>query len=327
MSAGRELTYAESIREALFQEMKRDNSVLIMGEDVGFEDGAFRVTAGLLKEFGPERVIDTPVSEAGVVGAGIAAAIFGMRPVVEVMFADFAFLAADQICNQAAKLRYMSGGQLKIPVVVRFAMGGGLSAAAQHSQCLYSIFAHIPGLKIVVPSNSYDAKGLLISSIRDDNPVLFFEHKALYDKKLGHVPEEPYGIPFGKADIKKKGSDVTVVATAMMVQRALEAAQMLEREGISLEVLDPRTIVPLDKDAIIDSVRRTGRLAVVDEDYARCGFAAEICAIISEEAVDFLEAPARRITTPDVPIPFSPVLENAVLPNVDKIIRAVREIV
>jgi len=322
----RELTFAQAIREGIYQELKRDDRVFVMGEDVGFEDGAFRVTSGFLKEFGSERIRDTPISENGFIGAGVAAAILGMRPVVELMFADFTGVAMDQIYNQAGKLRYMSGGQVKVPLVIRMAMGGGLSAAAQHSQCLYSIFAHVPGLKIVVPSNSYDAKGLIISSIRTDDPVMFFEHKALYDTKLGIVPEEPYEIPLGKADLKRNGSDVTVVATAMMVHRALDAAEQLQKEGVSVEVVDPRTLVPLDKTAIFDSVKKTGRVVIVDEDYERCGFAAEVAALISQYGFDLLDAPIIRVATRNVPIPFNPALEDCVIPNSERIKDAIRAV-
>jgi pyruvate dehydrogenase E1 component beta subunit len=297
-----------------------------MGEDIGFEDGAFGVTSGFLKEFGRDRVIDTPISEAGFVGAGMATAILGMKPVVEVMFADFTGVAMDQILNHVAKLRYLSGGQLTIPMVIRTAMGGGLSAGAHHSQCLYSTFAHFPGLKVVVPSDSYDAKGLMIASIRANDPVMFFEHKALYEKRFGHVPEEPYELPLGKAQIKREGKDITVIATAMMVHRAAEAADELERDGISLEIVDPRTVVPLDEGTILDSVKKTGRAIVVDEDYERCGFAAEVAAVISDKAFGFLDAPIKRIATPNVPIPFSSVLESAVLPCKEKIVQVAREI-
>ncbi len=324
--SSRELTFAEAIREGIYQELKRDDRVFVMGEDVGFEDGAFRVTSGFLKEFGHERIRDTPISENGFVGAGVAAAILGMRPVVELMFADFTGVAMDQIYNQAGKLRYMSGGQVKVPLVIRMAMGGGLSAAAQHSQCLYSIFAHVPGLKIVVPSNSYDAKGLIISSIRADDPVMFFEHKALYDKKLGMVPDESYEIPLGKADVKRNGNDVTVVATAMMVHRALEAAEQLQKEGVSVEVIDPRTLVPLDRTAIFSSVKKTGRIVIVDEDYERCGFAAEVSALIAEHGFDLLDAPIIRVATRNVPIPFNPALEDAVIPNSERIKNAINEV-
>jgi len=323
----RELTLSAAIREAIFQEMKRDDRVFVMGENIGMAGGEFRVTDGFYEEFGQERVRDTPLAEAGFVGAGVGAAMIGMKPVVDCNFSDFVTIAMDQIVNQAAKLRYMSGGQVKIPVIVRMAMGAFNSSAAHHSQCLYSMVAHIPGLKVVVPSTSYDAKGLMISSIRGDDPVLFFEHKALYFEKFGHVPEEPYEVPLGKAEVKRKGEDVTIVATALMVRRALAAAEQLDHANISLEILDPRTIVPLDKATIIDSVRKTGRLVVVDEDYERCGFASEIAAIVAEEAFDLLDAPIRRVATPNTPIPFSPILENAVIPSVERIVKTVREIV
>jgi len=324
MDSKRELTFAEAIREGIYQELKRDERVFVMGEDVGFEDGAFRVTSGFLKEFGRERVRDTPISEAGFLGAGVASAILGMKPVVELMFADFTGVAMDQIYNQAGKLRYMSGGQIKIPLVIRMAMGGGLSAAAQHSQCLYSLFAHVPGLKVVVPSTSYDAKGLIISSIRADDPIMFFEHKALYDRKLGAVPEESYEVPFGKADVKRKGDDVTIVATAMMIHRSLEAAEQLQKDGVSAEVVDPRTIVPLDKAAILGSVKKTGRVVIVDEDYERCGFSAEVSALIADDGFDLLDAPIKRVATRNVPIPYSPSLEAAVLPSVQRVKAAVK---
>lgn len=322
----RELTFAEALNEALRQEMERDPTVIVMGEDVGVYGGIFGVTKDLIKRFGPERVIDTPISEAGFIGAGVGAAATGLRPVVELMFVDFFGVAMDQIYNQAAKMRYMFGGKIKVPITIRTTIGAGLSAAAQHSQVLYSIFAHVPGLKVVVPSTPYDAKGLLITAIRDDDPVMFFEHKMLYGMK-GPVPEEPYTIPFGQADVKREGSDVTIVATALMVHKALEAADLLAKEGVSAEVVDPRTIVPLDKEAIFKSVRKTGRLVVVDEDYDRCGFAAWIAAIVADEAFEYLDAPIKRVTTPTVPIPFSPVLERHILPDAEKIVKAVKAVV
>lgn len=322
----RELTFAEALNEALRQEMERDPTVIVMGEDVGVYGGIFGVTKDLIKKFGPERVIDTPISEAGFIGAGVGAAATGLRPVVELMFVDFFGVAMDQIYNQAAKMRYMFGGKIKVPITIRTTIGAGLSAAAQHSQVLYSIFAHVPGLKVVVPSTPYDAKGLLITAIRDDDPVMFFEHKMLYGMK-GPVPEEPYTIPFGQADVKREGSDVTIVATALMVHKALEAADLLAKEGVSAEVVDPRTIVPLDKEAILKSVRKTGRLVVVDEDYDRCGFAAWIAAIVADEAFEYLDAPIKRVTTPTVPIPFSPVLERYILPDAEKIVKAVKAVV
>lgn len=322
----REITFLEALNEALRQEMERDPTVIIMGEDVGVYGGVFGVTKGLLEKFGFERVIDTPISEAGFIGATIGAAATGLRPVVELMFVDFFGVAMDQIYNQAAKMRYMFGGKIKVPITIRTTIGGGLSAAAQHSQVLYSIFAHVPGLKVVVPSTPYDAKGLLISSIRDDNPVMFFEHKLLYPIK-GPVPIEPYTIPLGKADIKREGTDVTIIGLALTIHQALEAADILAKEGVSAEVIDPRTIVPFDKEAILKSVRKTGRVVIVDEDYDRCGFASWVAAVIADEAFEYLDAPVKRVTTPNVPIPFSPPLEKHVLPNTEKIVKAVRAVV
>ena len=321
----REITFLEALNEALAQEMERNPNIIVMGEDVGVYGGVFGVTKGLYQKFGPDRVIDTPISEAGFIGAAIGAAAVGLKPVVELMFVDFFGVAMDQIYNQAAKMRYMSGGKLKVPIVIRTTIGAGLSAAAQHSQVLYSIFAHVPGLKIVVPSTPYDAKGLLIQALRDEDPVMFFEHKLLYGVR-GPVPEEPYTIPFGKADVKREGTDVTIVALALMVHKALEAAEILKKEGISAEVIDPRTIVPLDKETILKSVRKTGRLVIVDEDYDRCGFASWIAAIAADEAFEYLNAPIKRVTTPTVPIPFSPVLERHILPDTDKIVKAVKSI-
>jgi pyruvate dehydrogenase E1 component beta subunit len=319
----REISFLEALNEALRQEMERDPTVIVMGEDVGVYGGVFGVTKGLLEKFGFERVIDTPISEAGFIGAAVGAAATGLRPVVELMFVDFFGVSMDQIYNQAAKMRYMFGGKIKVPITIRTTIGGGLSAAAQHSQVLYSIFAHVPGLKVVAPSTPYDAKGLLISSIRDDNPVMFFEHKLLYPIK-GPVPEEPYTIPLGKADVKREGSDVTVIGLALTVHQALEAANILAKEGISVEVVDPRTIVPFDKEAILKSVRKTGRVVIVDEDYDRCGFASWVAAIIADEALEYLNAPIKRITTPNVPIPFSPPLEKYILPSTEKIVRVVK---
>lgn len=321
----RKITFTEAINEALRQEMERDPSVILMGEDIGVYGGAFGVTKGLIQKFGPDRVIDTPISEAGFIGAAVGAALAGLRPVVELMFVDFFGVAMDQIYNQMAKLRYMSGGQLKVPVTLRAPIGAGISAAAQHSQTLYSIFAHVPGLKVVVPSTPYDAKGLLISSIRDDNPVIFLEHKVLYGLK-GEVPEEEYTIPLGKADIKREGDDVTVIGLARTVWHALDAAEQLSKEGISIEVIDPRTIVPFDKETILKSVKKTGRVVIVDEDYDRCGFASWVASIIADEAFEYLDAPIKRITTPNVPIPFSPPLEQYILPDAKKIINTVKSI-
>jgi pyruvate dehydrogenase E1 component beta subunit len=321
----REIFYVEAIREALREEMRRDESVFLMGEDLRVWGGPFGQTKGLWDEFGDKRVLDTPISEAVLVGAGTGAASLGLRPVVELMYLDFFGVAGDQISNQAPKLRYMFGGRIKVPMVVRTVTGAGMSAAAHHSSSSYSMIAHIPGWKCVIPSTAYDAKGLLKTAVRDDDPVMYFEHKMLFNKK-GEVPEEEYTIPFGKASIKRKGKDVTVVALSLMVHKALKAAEKLAQEGIDVEVIDPRTIVPLDKETIIDSVRKTGRLVVVDEDYERCGFSSEISAIVTEQAFDSLSAPIMRVAAPTVPIPFSPVLEDTVIPNEERIIKTVREV-
>jgi pyruvate dehydrogenase E1 component beta subunit len=327
----RELTFKEAITEALMQEMERNEKVFLMGEDlqVFYGGGPFGVTPAekFVKKFGPERVIDTPISEAGFIGAAAAAAATGLHPVVELMFVDFFGVCMDQIYNQAAKMRYMFGGQAKVPMVIRTVIGGGFGFAAHHSQCLYSIFAHVPGLKIVIPSTPYDAKGLLASAIRDEDPVMVFEHKGLYSSAKGPVPEEPYVIPFGKADIKREGKHVTVVATSLMVHKAINAAQKLEKEGISLEIVDPRTIVPLDKKTILESVKKTSKLVIVDEDYERCGFASEIAAMVAEEGLFYLDSPIRRVATPNVPIPYSPALEKVVIPDEDRIIKTVKQIV
>ncbi len=320
----REILLVEAIREALSEEMRRDESVFLMGEDLRIWGAPLGQTKGLWDEFGDKRVLDTPISEAGFVGAGAGAASLGLRPVVELMFIDFFGVAGDQIFNQAPKLRYMFGGRMKVPMVLRTVIGAGMSAAAHHSSSAYSIIAHIPGWKCVIPSTAYDAKGLLKTAIRDDDPVMYFEHKMLLNVK-GEVPEEEYTIPFGEASIKRKGKDVTVVALAWMVHKALKAAEKLSEKGIDVEVIDPRTIVPLDKKTIIDSVRKTGKLVAVDEDYERCGFSSEISAMVTEEAFDSLTAPIMRVATPTVPIPFSPVLEDAVIPNEDRIIKTVRE--
>jgi pyruvate dehydrogenase E1 component beta subunit len=326
----RQLSFKEAITEALMQEMERDETVFLMGEDLGvfYGGGPFGVTPTekFLKKFGQERVRDTPISESAFIGAAATAATTGLRPVVELMFVDFFGVCMDQIYNQAAKMRYMFGGQAKVPMVIRTVIGAGFSFAAHHSQCLYSIFAHVPGLKVVVPSTPYDAKGLLIEAIRDDDPVIFCEHKSLYNAVKGPVPEEPYTIPFGKAKIVKEGTDATVVATALMVHKALSAASILEKDGISIEIIDPRTIVPLDKQAILDSVKKTSKLVVVDEDYERCGFAAEVASIVAEEGLYYLDAPIKRIATPNVPIPYSPVLEKAIIPDEEKIVKAVKQI-
>lgn len=326
MAMVREITFAEALNEALDYEMSKDPKVVVMGEDVGQYGGIFGVTKGLLEKYGGERVRDTPIAESGFIGTGVGAAASGLlRPVVELMFIDFLGVAYDQIYNQAAKIRYMFGGKAKIPIVIRTVSGAGASAAAQHSQSLHALFVHVPGLKVVYPSTPYDAKGLLISSIEDDDPVIFIEHKMLYGVK-GPVPGEPYSIPLGEADVKKEGKDVTVVATALMVHRALEVAKKLEEEGISVEVIDPRTLVPLDEETILNSIKKTGKLVVVDEAYPRCSFATDIAALAVNKAFDRLKAPVKLVTAPATPVPFSPALEKEWIPSTEKIEKAIREI-
>jgi len=323
----RQITYRDALREALREEMLRDKSVFLLGEDVGrYWKGAFNVTKGLAEEFGDERVRDTPISESAIIGVAAGAAITGMRPIAEIMFGDLSALAMDQIANQVAKLRYMFGGQAKVPVVIRTPFGAGVNIAAHHSQSLEAWFMHVPGLKTAMPSTPYDAKGLLKTAIRDDDPVMFFEHKLLYPIE-GAVPEEEYTIPFGVADVKREGGDVTIVATLYMVHKALAAAETLSKQGIDAEVIDPRTLVPLDKQAIVDSVKKTGRIAIVTEDCKTAGVSAEIAAIVAEGALDYLDAPIKRIAELDTPIPFSPPLEQFVIPDEKRIIKAVKEIV
>src|SRR5215470_7369916 len=328
-------TYRQAINEALRQEMERDPRVIIMGEDVsggsgspGEQDawgGPLGVTKGLYSKFGPKRVIDTPISESAFIGAAVGAATAGLRPVAELMFVDFMGVCFDQIFNQAAKFRYMFGGKATTPVVIRCMIGGGIRAAAQHSQCLYNVFTHIPGLKCVIPSSPYEAKGLLIQSIRDDDPVMFFEHKMLYDVEE-EVPEGAYTIPFGEANVLREGRDVTIVALGRMVSQSMQAAQTLAKERIECEVIDPRTSSPLDTDTILESVERTGRLVVVDESNPRCSMATDIAALAAEKAFKSLKAPIKLVTAPHTPVPFSPVLEDSYLPNADKIAAAAREI-
>ncbi len=323
----REITLVEALREALREEMLRDKHVFLMGEDIGrFWGGAYRVTKGLAEEFEEARVRDTPISESAIVGAAVGAAITGMRPVVEIMFSDLTTLILDQAGNQAAKLRYMFGGQTKVPMVIRTPIGAGASMAAQHSQSPEAWFMHVPGLKVAIPSTPYDAKGLLKTAIRDDNPVVFFEHKLLYSTK-GPVPEEDYLIPFGTADIKREGKDVTIVATMLMVHKALAAAKDMSAQGVSIEVVDPRTLTPLDKQTIISSVKKTGRVVIATEDCKTAGTSAEIAAVIAEEALDYLDAPIRRVAMPDTPVPFSPPMEQFIIPNEKSIIKAVKEII
>ena len=312
--AVRELTYGEAVREALAEEMRRDPRVFLIGEDVAEAGHPFKVLTGLVEEFGKDRVIDTPISEPGYAGIGVGAAMTGMRPVVDVMFGDFITLAMDQIVNQAAKVHYMSGGKLKVPIVFRTTLGATRRSAAQHSQSLHAWVSHIPGLKVALPSTPYEAKGLMKTAIRDDSPVVIFEDKMMYRVK-GPVPAEEYTVPFGVADIKRAGTDITIVATSSMVQVALAAAALLEEVGISAEVIDPRTTFPLDKPALIDSAKKTSRVIVVDEGYERYGVTAEIAAVIAEGAFYHLDAPVKRIGAMDVPVPFSPVLEDLTVPS------------
>ncbi len=311
---GRILTYGDAIREALAEEMRRDERVFILGEDVAEAGTPCKVLSGLVDEFGKERVMDTPISEAGITGLAVGAAMTGMRPVVDIMFGDFITLTMDQMVNQAAKVHYMSGGKLKVPMVMRTTLGATRRSAAQHSQSLHAWFSHIPGLKVVIPATPYDAKGLLKTAIRDDNPVAFFEDKMMYTLK-GPVPEGEYVIPLGVADIKRAGNDITLVATSSMVQVALSAAKLLEGLGISAEVIDPRTTFPLDKQTLIDSAKKTSRALVIDEGYERYGVTAEIASVIAEGAFYYLDAPVKRMGAMDVPVPFSPPLEDATVPT------------
>ena len=322
----REITYAEAIAETLRTEMRLDPRVFVMGEDVGNFGGLFGGTKGLLQEFGSERVRDTPISEAALIGAGVGAALTGMRPMVEIQFVDFTACAMDQIVNQAAKIRFMLGGKANVPLVIRTPYGSGLKLASQHSQSLEAWFVHTPGLLVAMPSTPYDVKGLLVTALRDPNPVVFLEHKLLYPTR-GPVPEEQYTIPFGRAEIKRAGTDVTIVATGLMVSKSLAAADLLAAEGIGAEVVDPRTLVPLDKATIIESVKKTGRLVVVHEAVKRCGFGAEIAGIIAEEAFDYLDGPIKRVAGKNVPIAFNEVLEKKAVPDVEDIATAARSLV
>ncbi|MEE2982187.1 MAG: alpha-ketoacid dehydrogenase subunit beta [Pseudomonadota bacterium] len=331
----RKITFQQAVNEALDQEMARDESVVIMGEDVvvgtGTEGemdawgGVLGITKGLYGKYG-DRIMDTPISESAFVGAAVGAATAGLRPVCELMFIDFMGVCFDQIYNQAAKFRYMFGGKAKTPVVIRTMIGAGFRAAAQHSQALYPVFTHIPGLKVVIPSTPYDVKGLLIQAIRDDDPVIFCEHKLLYGLE-GDVPEESYTIPFGEADIVREGDDVTIVAIGRMVHLALEAAETLSKDGIACEVIDPRTTSPLDEDSILESVENTGRLVVVDEATPRCGMAADISALVAQKAFGDLKAPIQMVTAPHTPVPFSPALEDLYVPSPAKIEAAVNNTV
>lgn len=329
------LTGNKALAEAIALEMERDPNVFVMGEDVGVYGGIFGATEGLYQKFGGERVRDTPISETAFIGAAIGAAAEGMRPIVELMFVDFFGVCMDQIYNHMAKIHYMSGGNVKLPMVLMTAVGGGYSDAAQHSQTLYATFAHMPGLKVAAPSTPYDLKGMMTSAIRDDNPVVFMFHKTLQglgwmdqlDYSIGHVPEEAYTVPLGKAKVVREGKDLTIVGIQMTMHRAMEAAKQLEQQGIDAEVIDLRSLVPLDKETILNSVRKTHRLLVVDEDYRSYGMTAEIAAVVAEEALYELEVPIRRLAVPDVPIPYSRPLEQAIVPSVETIREAVLQLV
>ena len=325
-AATREMTFAQAINEALAEELRRDATVFIVGEDVAEAGTPFKVLSGLVEEFGPQRVLDSPISEAGITGLGVGAAMTGMRPVVDIMFGDFLTLVMDQLANQAAKTHYMSGGRLKVPLTVRTTMGATRRSAAQHSQSLHAWVAHVPGLKVVLPSTPADAKGLLKTAIRDDNPVVFIEDKMDYAVK-GEVRDGEYTVPLGVADVKRAGEDVTIVATSSMVRVALAAAEQLEADGISAEVVDPRTLVPLDRDTLVRSAQKTGRAIVVDEGHRGYGASAELAAVIAEDAFWSLDAPVRRLAALDVPIPFSPPLEDETVPTPDLVAQTARELV
>jgi pyruvate dehydrogenase E1 component beta subunit len=323
-STQREITYLEALREAMTQEMRRDRDVFLMGEDVGVYGGAFGVSKGMLEEFGPERVRDTPISEAAIAGAATGAALMGMRPIIESMFMDFVTIMMNQMVNQAAKIRFMFGGKASVPMVLRAPAGSGTGAAAQHSQSLEAWFIATPGIKVVAPSTPYDVKGLLVASIRDNNPVLFMEHKLLYRVK-GEVPQDLYTIPLGKAEIKREGKDLTIIAYSIMVPRALEAAGQLAKEGIEVEVVDPRTLKPLDTETIFKSVSKTGRVLIVHEAPLTGGFGGELAALIAGgEAFDRLDAPIIRLAGKDIPIPYNRILERAAIPQVEDIVARAR---
>ncbi len=331
------MSIAEAIRQGIREEMRRDPTVFCIGEDIGVPGGfggAFTVTLGLSDEFGRERILDTPISELGLTGIAVGAAMSGLRPIADVQYADFLYLAMDQLANQAAKMTYMSGGTVKVPLVMR-APVGATARGSQHAQSMEAFFCHVPGLKVVAPATAHDAKGLLKSAVRDDNPVIMFEHKLLYGSKgaraekgalspVGEVPDEEYLVPIGKGIIRREGKDVTIVGKLLTMYRALEAAEVLARDGIEAEVIDPRTLVPLDKDLILESVRKTGRLVVVEEDNLTGGWAGEIAAIVAEQAFYYLDAPVKRVSAPDVPPPFAPVMEQFYVPSVDRVVAAVK---
>src|SRR5688500_4944841 len=322
----RELTFGDAIKEAIAEEMRRDPKVILMGEDVAEAGTTFKVLTGLVDEFGKDRIIDTPISEAGFSGLGVGAAMAGLRPIVDIMFGDFMTIIMDQLVNQAAKIHYMSGGRWKVPMVVRCTMGATRRSAAQHSQSLHAWPSHVPGLKVIVPSTPYDAKGLFKAAVRDDNPVVIFEHKISYRKVKGPVPDEDYIIPLGVADVKREGTDITLVALSSMVQVALGAAQMLEEVGISAEVVDPRTTWPLDEKTLIESAKKTSRCIVIDEGYGRYGVTGELAAVIQEGAFYYLDAPVRRMGAMHVPIPFSPSLEDVTVPSERQVFDVAREL-
>jgi acetoin:2,6-dichlorophenolindophenol oxidoreductase subunit beta len=321
-----DIGFGEAVREAIAEEMRRDPTIVLMGEDVAEAGTTFKVLKGLVEEFGKERIIDTPISEAGFAGIGVGAAMTGMRPIVDIMFGDFLTLIMDQIVNQAAKIHYMSGGKWKVPLVIRATMGATRRSAAQHSQSLHAWPSHIPGLKVVVPSTPYDAKGLMKAAIRDDNPVVFFEDKISYTKVKGPVPTEEYVIPLGVADVKREGRDITIIATSSMVQTALGAATMLEEVGISVEVVDPRTTWPLDERTLVESVKKTSRCIVMDEGYGRYGVSAELAAVVAQGAFYNLDAPVTRLTALHVPIPFSPALEDVTVPTEQQVVDLARKL-
>jgi pyruvate dehydrogenase E1 component beta subunit len=326
-TAVRELTFADAIKEAIAEEMRRDPKVVLMGEDVAEAGTTFKVLTGLVDEFGKDRIIDTPISEAGFTGIGVGAAMAGLRPIVDIMFGDFLMIIMDQVANQAAKIHYMSGGKWKVPLVIRATMGATRRSAAQHSQSLHAWPSHIPGLKVVVPSTPYDAKGLFKAAVREDNPVVIFEHKISYRKVKGPVPDEDYVIPLGVADVKREGSDITLIALSSMVQVALGAAKMLEEVGISAEVVDPRTTWPLDEKTLVESVRKTSRCIVIDEGYFRYGVTGELASIIQEQAFFDLDGPVRRLGAMHVPIPFSPPLEDVTVPTERQVFDLARQMV
>jgi pyruvate dehydrogenase E1 component beta subunit len=324
-TAVRELTFGDAIKEAITEEMRRDPTVVLMGEDVAEAGTTFKVLTGLVDEFGKDRIIDTPISEAGFTGIGVGAAMAGMRPIVDIMFGDFLMIIMDQVANQAAKIHYMSGGKWKVPMVIRATMGATRRSAAQHSQSLHAWPSHIPGLKVVVPSTAYDAKGLFKAAVRDNNPVVIFEHKISYRKVKGPVPEEDYIVPLGVADVKREGTDITLVALSSMVQVALAAAAMLEEIGVSAEVVDPRTTWPLDERTHGEYVRKTSRCIVIDEGYSRYGITGEIASTIQEQAFFDLDAPVRRMGAMHVPIPFSPSLEDVTVPSAQQVFETARQ--